>query len=197
MTPAARNLINFVAFQFAWFACLLGAAHDRVAAGTLAVVAVVALHLAMAPRPGPETRLIAIVTAIGLGWDSLIVSLGLMSYPAGTFVPGVAPLWILAMWALFATTLNLSMGWLKGRPWLAAAFGAVGGPLAYVAGRKLGGVGMEEPVFALLTQGLGWAVMMPLLLRLAARLNGFEACHTRSLRLAVRATIPGTMRSSA
>jgi hypothetical protein len=88
------------------------------------------------------------------------------------------------MWALFATTLNLSMSWLKGRPWLAAAFGAVGGPLAYVAGRKLGGVEMNEPALALLVQGLGWAVMMPLLLRLAARLNGFESRPVLSPRAA-------------
>lgn len=174
MNPASRNLLNFAAFQLAWFACVLSGANDRVATGVLAVAAVVALHLAIAPRPGPEARLVAIVTIIGLGWDSLIVSLGLMSYSTGMFVPGVAPLWILAMWALFATTLNLSMGWLKGRPWLAVAFGAVGGPLAYLAGKKLGGVEMSEPVLALVAQGLGWAVMMPLLLRLAARLNGFE-----------------------
>jgi hypothetical protein len=174
MNAASRNLINFAAFQLAWFACVLGGAHDKVAAGTLAVAAVVALHLALAPRPGPEARLVAIVTAIGLAWDSLIVSLGLMNYPSGMFAPGVAPLWILAMWALFATTLNLSMGWLKGRSWLAVAFGAVGGPLAYLAGKKLGGVEMNEPWLALLVQGLGWAVMMPLLLRLAARLNGFD-----------------------
>jgi hypothetical protein len=66
------------------------------------------------------------------------------------------------------------MGWLKGRPWLAVAFGAVGGPLAYLAGNRLGGVEMSEPALALLVQGLGWAAMMPLLLRLAARLNGFD-----------------------
>ncbi len=174
MNPTSRNLLNFVAFQLAWFACVLGGAHDRVVAGTLAVATVVALHLVIAPQPGPEARLVAIVTAIGLAWDSLIISLGLMSYPAGTFSPGVAPVWILAMWALFATTLNLSMGWLKGNPWLAVAFGAVGGPLAYLAGKKLGGVEMSDPALALLVQGLGWAVMMPLLLRLAARLNGFE-----------------------
>jgi len=184
MNPNARVLLNFAVFQIAWFACVLGGAHDRVTAGTLAVAAAVALHLAIAPRPGPEARLVAILTGIGLVWDSLVVSLGLMSYPAGTFAPGVAPLWILAMWALFATTLNLSMSWLKGRPWLAAAFGAVGGPLAYVAGRKLGGVEMNEPALALLVQGLGWAVMMPLLLRLAARLNGFESRPALSPRAA-------------
>jgi hypothetical protein len=194
MNPTSRNLLNFVAFQLAWFACVLGGAHDRVAAGTLAVASVVALHLAIAPQPGPEARLVAIVTAIGLAWDSLIVSLGLMSYPAGMFSPGVAPVWILAMWALFATTLNLSMGWLKGRPWLAVAFGAVGGPLAYLAGKKLGGVEMSEPALALLAQGLGWAVMMPLLLRLAARLNGFETRRAPSPR--ANTYLPGPPRAA-
>jgi hypothetical protein len=194
MNPTSRNLLNFVAFQLAWFACVLGGAHDRVAAGTLAVAAVVALHLALAPQPGPEARLVAIVTAIGLAWDSLIVSLGLMSYPAGTFSPGVAPVWILAMWALFATTLNLSMGWMKGRPWLAVAFGAVGGPLAYLAGKKLGGVEMSEPALALLAQGLGWAVMMPLLLRLAARLNGFDTL--RAPPRSANSFLPGPRRAA-
>ncbi len=194
MNATSRNLLNFVAFQLAWFACVLGGAHDRVAAGTLAVAAVVALHLAIAPQPGPEARLVAIVTAIGLAWDSLIVSLGLMSYPAGTFSPGVAPVWILAMWALFATTLNLSMGWLKGRPWLAVAFGAVGGPLAYLAGKKLGGVEMSEPALALLAQGLGWAVMMPLLLRLAARLNGFDTLRAPPRR--ANSFLPGPRRAA-
>jgi hypothetical protein len=43
---------------------------------------------------------------------------------------------------------------------------------------------MNEPALALLVQGLGWAVMMPLLLRLAARLNGFESRPALSPRAA-------------
>jgi hypothetical protein len=75
---------------------------------------------------------------------------------------------------LFATTLNLSLGWLKGRPALAALLGAVGGPLAYFAGHRLGGIELPDPAVALLVQGLGWSVLMPLLTSLATRLNGFE-----------------------
>jgi len=37
-----------------------------------------------------------------------------------------------------ATTLNVSMAWLRGRYALAAIFGAFGGPLAYYSGAKLG-----------------------------------------------------------
>jgi hypothetical protein len=179
MFPDARTMFNFVAFQLAWFACVIGAARDLALAGTLTVAVAVAMHLVLARRWRPEALLILIVTAIGLCWDSALVALGVMSYPTGNFAPGVAPHWILAMWALFATTLNLSMGWIKGRPGLAVLLGAIGGPLAYLAGHRLGGVEMPQPALALVVQGLGWAVLMPLLARLAERLDGFQPAAGR------------------
>jgi hypothetical protein len=166
--------INFVAVQLAWFACVLGGANDRAFEGTLVVGAVIVLHLMLTERALPEAMLIAVAAVVGLAWDSLVVALGLMSYPSGNFAPGLAPYWIVAMWALFATSLNLSMAWLKGRPWLAALFGAVGGPLAYLAGARLGGLQMPDTMQALGMQALGWAVLLPVLVRLAGRLNGFE-----------------------
>jgi hypothetical protein len=169
-----RILLNFVSFQVAWFACVLGGANDLAVAGTLTVVVAILLHLWMAPRPRPELALVMLVAAIGTVWDSLVVSLGLMTYPSGMFASGLAPHWIIAMWALFAITLNLSMGWLKGRPLVASVMGAIGGPLAYFAGYRLGGVGITDLALALGVQAVGWAVMMPLLAALAARLNGVD-----------------------
>jgi hypothetical protein len=173
MRVERRVLLNFVAFQAAWFACVLGGANDQALAGTMVVGAVIALHLSLAQRRLPEVLLIAVATVIGLVWDSGLVAVGLMSYSTGNIAPGLAPYWIVAMWALFATSLNLSMAWLKGRRWLAATFGAVGGPLAYLAGERLGGLQMPDPVLALGVQALGWAVLLPMLTHLAARLNGF------------------------
>jgi Protein of unknown function (DUF2878) len=173
MRVEPKIFLNFVAFQVAWFACVLGGANDRALIGTMVVGAVIGLHLALAQRPLLEALLIAVAAMIGLIWDSALVALGLMSYPTGNIAPGLAPYWIVAMWALFATSLNLSMAWLKGRPWLAALFGAVGGPLAYLAGARLGGLQMTDPVLALGAQALGWAVLLPMLSRLATRLNGF------------------------
>jgi hypothetical protein len=173
MRAEPRIVLNFIAFQAAWFACVLGGANDRALVGTMVVAAVIGLHLALAQRPRPEALLIAVAAVIGLVWDSWLVAFGLMSYTTGNLAPGVAPYWIVAMWALFATSLNLSMAWLKGRPWLAALFGAVGGPLAYLAGARLGGLQMSDPVLALGAQSLGWAVLLPILTRLATRLNGF------------------------
>jgi len=70
--------------------------------------------------------------------------------------------------------LNLSMGWLKGRPWLAAAFGAFGGPASYIAGQKLGGIIFVDYYIALVALAIGWAVFMPLLLIVAERYNGMS-----------------------
>jgi hypothetical protein len=75
------------------------------------------------------------------------------------------------MWALLATTLNVSMRWLHGRPWSAAAFGALGGPLAYWAGARLGAVEIPDVAAALTAQAIGWAVMMPALMALALRFH--------------------------
>jgi hypothetical protein len=174
MGAAQLNALNFVVFQVAWFACVLGGARGLELAGTLTVAAALVLHVALAPRGALEIALVVVVAMVGLLWDSLVVTLGLMVYPSGSPAPGLAPVWIVAMWALFATTLNLSLGWLKGRPALAALLGAVGGPLAYFAGHRMGGIELPDPAIALLVQGLGWSMLMPLLTSLATRLNGFE-----------------------
>jgi hypothetical protein len=171
-------VMNFVVLEVAWFACVLGGANDRALAGTMVAGAVIGLHLFLVQQPRKEALLIVLVAMIGLAWDSLLVALGLLSYPTGNFAPGFAPYWIVAMWAVFATSLNLSLAWLEGRPWLAVLVGLVGGPLSYLAGERLGGVQMPDITLALGTQALGWAVLLPLLVKLATRLNGIRASST-------------------
>ena len=169
-----QAVFNFIALEIAWFACVLGGAKDYPFAGTMVAGAVIGLHLLLPRKPGAEARLIAIAAAIGLVWDSVLVALGLFSYPTGNFATGFAPYWIVAMWAVFATSLNLSLAWLKGRLWLAALVGFVGGPAAYLAGDRLGGVQMSDATMALTAQALGWALLLPLLAHIATHLNGFE-----------------------
>ena len=84
----------------------------------------------------------------------------------------MAPYWIVTMWMLFGTTINLSMRWMRGRPWLASAFGFVGGPLAYIGGHKIGGIQFVDQTAAIAMLAIGWAIMMPLLMQLGERLDG-------------------------
>jgi hypothetical protein len=155
-----KVVLNFVACQLAWSACVLGGANGRPLAGALVAAAVIGLHLALARRPAPEALLILAASLIGLVWDSALIAIGLFTYPSGILVPGLAPYWMIALWAVFATSLNLSMGFLKGRLWLAALVGGIGGPVSYLAGGRLGGLEMSDPV------------LLPVLTHLAARWDG-------------------------
>jgi hypothetical protein len=168
-------LINAIAFQLGWFACVLGGANRLPWLGTLMAVIIVSWHLSQAERPGREFTLLVVVGVLGALWDSLLVAAGWLDYPSGTLLTNTAPHWIVAMWVLFASTLNVSLRWLRGRWTLATLLGAVGGPLAYYAGAKLGGVVITEPVFAYTALAIGWAAFVPLLIRLSTRFDGMRA----------------------
>jgi hypothetical protein len=168
-----KTLVNFAGFQLGWFACVLAAAAGQAWLGVVAVAAIVALHLAWTrrPRAAPEARLLGLAAA-GCLLEGANVALGVY-VPAGGL--GVAsPLfyaWMAAFWINFAATLNVSMAWLRGRPALAAGFGAVGGPAAFFAAEKLGALTLSpDALFALGALGLEWAIATPLLLAVAARL---------------------------
>ncbi len=166
-------LLNFVVFQIGWFACVLGGAYQLPWIGTLLASVIILLHLSRASRPRDELFLILLAIAIGSVWDSFLVWRGWLEYPSGTLIPETAPHWILAMWGIFATTLNLSLRWLKGRWLIALVSGAIAGPLAYYAGARLGGVVFTDQTTALLALSLGWAILMPMLMALSQRLDGF------------------------
>lgn len=175
------SIINFALFQFGWFACVLGAAWGLPWAGTGIALAIVAMHLLMANRPQTELKLLAIAAAIGVGFDSTLAALGWVAFPSGILIPGMAPHWMVALWLLFATTLNVSLGWLKRKPLLAVVFGAVGGPLAYFGGAKLGALSFIDMTPALIALAIGWALITPLLVQLAKRFDGFVSQRDRSL----------------
>jgi hypothetical protein len=65
------------------------------------------------------------------------------------------------------------MGWLRGRPWLSLAFGAIGGPASYYAGQALGAIELLQPVAAMIALAIGWGLILPLLFHVAAKLDGY------------------------
>ena len=168
-----RSVVNFVVFQLGWFACVLGAAHGMPIAGTAVVVAIGAWHVARAERPSLEALMIVVVAVIGAVWETTVVATGLLHYPNGVLFPHTPPYWIIAMWALFATTLNVSMTWLRNRPFLAATFGAIGGPLSYAAGFRLHAVTITNEPLAYAILAIGWAALTPLMVAIAQRLDGY------------------------
>ena len=175
-------LTNIAIFQVAWLSSVIGGAREMPWIGPVAVLVALAVHLRFARKPFEEVVLVLTCALIGAAFDSLLVAAGWVSYKSGQFSSFLAPYWIITMWALFATTLNVSMRWMRGKPKLAALFGLYGGPAAYLAGQALGGIVLVEQWPALIALGIGWAVMMPVLMRLSEEFDGMPGPRRSWLR---------------
>lgn len=165
-------LANVALMQAGWFVCVLGAARGWPALGTAAVGAILLWHLWRTPYPRREAMLIGAVLALGAVFDGTVLAADAVAYPNGQWFAWLTPHWMLALWALFAVSLNVSLRWLRQRWALAALLGAVAGPLSYLAGVRLGAARFIDEPLALALLGLGWALTMPALLVLAERFDG-------------------------
>lgn len=170
-------LVNIVAFKMAWISSVLGAANGLPQLGPAIVMLVIIIHLKNSFNPSLEIAVIVLTGLIGSSWDSLLLASGWLSYPSGTLVPGLAPYWLIAMWLSFATTLNVALRWLQSRLVLASAIGGLLGPVSYYFGSRLGAVVFTNPTGALTALAVGWAILLPLLLMLAKRLDTGEPGH--------------------
>ena len=164
-------LVNFIGFQVGWFACVLGAANDKELLGMIIALGVIIYHVVTQGDLRKELKLILVALAIGLLWETWVLNLDILRYPSHPEALFWAPNWLIMMWALFATTINLSMRWLKGRWILALFMGAVFGPLAFIGGERLGAVVFLDSTLSIITLSVGWGLLMPLLLWIAERIN--------------------------
>lgn len=175
----ARLIINFVLFQLSWFACVIGASKAVPWLGVAVTALVVVWHIVQAPHKKPEIQLVLICLLIGGIFDQAIVSLELISYMHPGWSSALVPAWILAMWLAFSTILNVGLRWMHGRYMVAVVFGAIGGPLAYIGAANLGAVILHGNN-SYIVLSLGWAIITPLLVSTAARLDGWAGDRQES-----------------
>lgn len=162
---------NLLLFQAGWFACVLGAARGFPWQGALVALLIAAFIVSRSPQPLDELVLVAVATLLGFAFDSALTLAGWVDFEGAVPTHFVAPVWMVALWALFATTLNVSLRWLREWPALGVLFGALGGPAAYYAGERLGALQFADPLPGLAAVAAGWALATPLLVALARRLE--------------------------
>lgn len=165
-----KKLANFVLFQLGWFVAVAGAAQGRVWIGPAVMALVVAVHLGFVPQRSRELLYLLIAGLLGTLTDTVLVALGLLEYPSSNPVwpSTIPPPWITALWVGFATLPRYSLAWLIDRTWLAIAFGAIGGPLSYLGGVRIGAVHVgAAPAWTWVALAVEYAIATPLLLRLA------------------------------
>jgi len=167
--------VNFILFQIGWFACVLMAARDNSFIGVVIGLMIVVVHLILNKFRINNLVLMILVTLLGFSWDSVLTHFNVLVFNTGIMLPDLAPSWILVMWILFSTTLNISFRWLYGRYTLAMLLGAIFGPIAYQAGSALGAVEIPDDLMANGLMALGWSLLMPLFIKLAELTEGIEA----------------------
>jgi hypothetical protein len=152
---------NALWMQAAWWACVLSERHPWL---LLPVVACLLVHLAACPRPRDEATTLVCVGLTGWLLDAGLGALGVFDFTSQPL-----PLWLALLWLVLASGLRHSLAWARRPVWYGALLGLCGGPLAYLAGAKLAGVGLPLGTLGttLLLAPL-WAVWLPLILRMAA-----------------------------
>jgi hypothetical protein len=167
------KLINFGLFQLGWFIAIWGAAHQKLLPSMIAIALILMIYIIQARYKKEAFILLLLIMLLGPIFDQCLLSFGLIEYKS-QFSEYIVPIWIVALWGLFATTLNISLSWLKHYKLLAVLFGLIGGPLAYIAAEKLNAIQLMNS-YALLVLALGWALLTPLSFVIAKRWNGFRA----------------------
>lgn len=163
------NIAHMLAFQIVWAACVLGAANGAGWMGPAAALVLIAVSLAASARRKAELLVICQVALLGAVLDSLLTACGVLTFAAPAPVEWLAPPWIVALWAAFATLGPRSLSWLQSRLLLAALLGALAGPVTYLSAARLDAAQLLVPLpLAIAAVSLEYAIAMPIVMALSA-----------------------------
>ena len=124
---------NLFGYQATWFAVAWSAGPLAVRGSAFACIAFIGVQWRCSHARRADARVVLAALACGLLVDGIAARTGLLAY-ASAFPPP-APAWIVLVVRVRRDEMNHSMAWFAPRPWRAAAFAAVGGPLVYLARR--------------------------------------------------------------
>lgn len=161
-----HNFINFVLFQSIWFIFILSATHTSVY-GFFVGLSLLLLQYLLGKKLRADFFLIVLAIIFGCIHDGLLNYFNFILYNI-VLIDFYFPLWIIGLWISFALTINHSLRWLQNKPTLQVFFGLIGGPLAYLAGEKLGAITMIHE-YTLIMLAFSWAVVTPILFKFHAR----------------------------
>jgi hypothetical protein len=164
MRLALPSWLPLAANQAGWFACVLGAANGVAWVGPVVVAAWCSLHVAAAEQRRREAALVVATAVWGYLVDSALVLAGVFAFTPPARLGWPSSPWMIALWALFGTTLRGPLARLLERPVWAALVGAIAGPLAYGGGVRLGAAEFgPDPLTSRIAIGAAWALTLPLL----------------------------------
>ncbi|WP_417521554.1 DUF2878 domain-containing protein [Marinobacter sp.] len=158
-SETARNVLNFILFQIGWFACVV---YPDVIGPVVALLLLVIHFVLVSQNRLTELQFIGLGTVVGSLLDGLWLNTGVLDNGSDALV--ITPLWLVAIWATFMSTLSHSLNWISRKVWLAFLFAPIAGPFAYWSASKLGAVTLPDLALSIAALALGWLLVFPLLL---------------------------------
>lgn len=152
-----NTVINFALYQLAWCLCVF-----LENTGALIALPLLAVHLYLSPVRKADLRLMGLLLLTGLILDGTMGVTGVLKFnvPARPI-----PFWLAVIWLSLAILPHHSLKWMKNRPVLSALFGALGGPMAYYAGVRIGAAQFGMGLYASLSLlAVAWALLWPVVM---------------------------------
>lgn len=154
--------VNVGINQAIWFLCVLGGN-----AGVVFALPFLILNFLLSPHRRADLQMAGLLLATGVCIDGVLLASGFFSFTTTGFP---IPLWLAVIWLALAALPHHSLAWMQKRRLLSVIFGALGGPLAYWAGVRLGAATFHWPLLPSLAVMAGiWALLWPVIMAVAAR----------------------------
>ena len=154
-------LVNIAINQVVWFLCVLGGN-----AGAVFALPFLLVNILLSPCRRADGQMLVLLLLIGVIVDGILQAVGFISFTSPGFP---IPLWLAVVWSALAFLPHHSLSWLKNRLLLSILFGALGGPLAYWAGVRLGAASFHLPLLASLgLMAVIWALLWTTVMWFAA-----------------------------
>ena len=138
-----------IAFDFYWTMVVIFRERGVIVWLALALLACLMLK--------PIQRLYAILLAVaGSSLDTLWSLTGLLRFNG----EGILPLWMMALWLMFACVWTQLTATTALPRWLLVLMATAGGPVAYFLGERLDAITFQAPAFVVLSwMAMGWLVL--------------------------------------
>ena len=171
MNSLKKNIVNASLYNIGWLACVYGGNEIAIVTGLV----IFTVHFLWIKNHPYEWLIILSIMCLGILVDSIWFYTGIIQNHDQSLL---IPLWLIVLWAIFATTLNNCLQWFQQHLGMVAVIGAVVGPLFYWLGAGISDVKIAEPlVQSLIMIGIAWLFLLPTLFIITRKIRSIP-CYS-------------------
>ncbi len=163
-------VINYFGFSVVWICCASTPSLEMPLLAPITTLIFLFFHFSIiAYKRYQELQLIIFAIFLGIIVDSGFAIFNIVQYMQynGTINQNlVPPIWMLCLWAGFASQVNYAMRYLRGKYLLIAFYGLLA-PLAYMAGEKINAVSIGTENINYVIIAITWSISFILLFKVS------------------------------